>query len=337
MNVLKQKLLKNSIIDLTSPLMESKIYTEKDMIPTEIPMINMLLSGKLDGGLTPGLTIIAGESKRFKSGFCLLLAGAYLKKYPDAMIYFYDSEGGIPEEYFDMMKVPKESVIHSPVFTLEMLESDLIRQLDNIERGEKVFFMLDSVGNLTTNKSIENALQKHEASDMGLRAKKLRAITRNVTGYLIARDLPMVMINHIYDKPGQNPHYAQKVVSGGQGIYLPADNIWIVSRRQEKEDDEIIGYDFIINVEKSRYSKEKSSVPITFIYDQGIEKWSGLFDIALEGGYIKSPSKGWYAIANTTGNFRKKDVKNSDSFWEGMFENTDIKKYIMKKYALHSE
>ena len=93
---LKDKLLKNSTIDLTDTLENSKVFTKKDMIPTSVPMINVALSGSVDGGITPGLTMLAGPSKHFKTGFALLLASAFLKKYKDGVILFYDSEFGTP-------------------------------------------------------------------------------------------------------------------------------------------------------------------------------------------------------------------------------------------------
>ena len=85
---LRDKLIKNSTIQHTSTLTDSKIYTTKDMIPTSVPMINVALSGSVDGGITPGLTMLAGPSKHFKTGFALLLASSYLKKYPEDSIRF---------------------------------------------------------------------------------------------------------------------------------------------------------------------------------------------------------------------------------------------------------
>ena len=75
---LLDKIKKNSTIKDTSVLSESKFFQDKDMIPTSIPAINIALSGKLDGGLTPGLTMWAGPSKHFKTAFSLLMAKSYL-------------------------------------------------------------------------------------------------------------------------------------------------------------------------------------------------------------------------------------------------------------------
>ena len=103
---LKDRLIKNSTIDLTATLTDSKIYNKKDMIPTPVPGINIALSGNLDGGLTPGLLVLAAPSKHFKTAFSLLMAASYIKKYPDGIILFYDSEFGTPEYYFTSFGVP---------------------------------------------------------------------------------------------------------------------------------------------------------------------------------------------------------------------------------------
>jgi hypothetical protein len=88
------------------------------------------------------------------------------------------------------------------------------------------------------------------------------------------------------------------VISHNTGSYYSADNIWVIGRQQEKDGTEIAGYHFIINIEKSRYVKEKSKIPITISWEGGINRWSGLFDVALEGGYIVKPKNGWYAVVD---------------------------------------
>src|SRR6056300_2016817 len=104
------KLKKNSKIDHTSVLSESQFFTEKDMVPTDVPMINVALSGSLDGGLSPGLTVLAGPSKHFKTSFALIMAAAYMNKYPEAVMLFYDSEFGSPQNYFEQFGVDTSRV-----------------------------------------------------------------------------------------------------------------------------------------------------------------------------------------------------------------------------------
>ena len=93
---LLDKLKKNTTIKDSAILSKSKFFTEKDMVPTEVPMINVALSGRLDGGIIPGLTMWAGPSKHFKTAFSLLMAKAYMDKYPEAVLLFYASEFGTP-------------------------------------------------------------------------------------------------------------------------------------------------------------------------------------------------------------------------------------------------
>ena len=97
---LLDKLKKNTTIGAAAILSQSKFFTDADMIQTPIPIINLALSGRLSGGLTPGLTVFAGQSKHFKTSFALLMASAYLDKYKDAVVLFYDSEFGSPQSYF---------------------------------------------------------------------------------------------------------------------------------------------------------------------------------------------------------------------------------------------
>ena len=208
---LKDKLIKNSTIDYTSTLTESKIYNKKDMIQTSVPMINVALGGSIDGGLTPGLTMIAGQSKHFKTGFSLLLASAFLKKYEDGVVLFYDSEFGTPQSYFETFGIDLDSVIHTPITDVEELKHDIMKQLKDIEREDKVFILVDSIGNLASKKEVEDALDGKSVADM-TRAKQLKSLFRMVTPHLSLKDIPMAVVNHTYKEIGMFP---KDIVGGG--------------------------------------------------------------------------------------------------------------------------
>jgi len=336
---LKEKLIKNSTIDLTSTLTDSKVYTKKDMIQTAVPMINVALAGSIDGGITPGLTMLAGPSKHFKTGFALLLASAYLKKYPDGVILFYDSEFGTPQSYFNKFKIPLDSVVHTPITDVEELKFDMMKQLKEITRDEKVLIIIDSIGNLASKKEVEDALNEKSVADMS-RAKQLKSLFRMITPHLTLKDIPLVAVNHTYMEIGMFP---KAVVGGGTGSYYGADNIWILGRQQDKDNGEIQGYHFVINVEKSRYVREKSKIPITISYEGGINRWSGLLELAIEGGYVAKPKVGWYAVVDReTGevsgkNYRAADIVDSKEFWLTLLKETDFSDWIKKKYSLDTE
>jgi hypothetical protein len=127
-------------------------------------------------------------------------------------------------------------------------------------------------------------------------------------------------------------------VGGGTGIYYSADTIWILGRQQDKDKDGIAGYHFIINVEKSRYVKEKSKIPINVSFDGGISRWSGLLDIALESGFVTKPSNGWYAKVNReTGEIGDKHrlvATQTAEFWDPILENVEFKNFVKQKYGI---
>jgi len=333
---LKDKLIKNSTIDMTSTLTDSKIYTKKDVIPTPVPMINVALSGTVDGGITPGLTMLAGPSKHFKTGFALLLASSFLKKYKEGVVLFYDSEFGTPQAYFNTFGIPFDNVVHTPITDIEELKFDIMQQINSLDRKDQVMIVIDSIGNLASKKEVEDALDGKSVADM-TRAKQLKSLFRMITPHLTLKDIPMVVINHTYKTIEM---YAKDVVGGGTGSYYGSDNIWILGRQQDKDDKEIKGYHFVINVEKSRYVKEKSKIPITVSFEGGINRWSGLLEVAIEGNYIVKPKVGWYATVNqetgevNTPSKRAADIVDNKEFWVQLFQETDFADYIEKKYKM---
>lgn len=330
-----EKLKKNCRIKEAEVLAESSFYSEKDITSTSVPMINVALSGSIDGGLTSGLTVLAGPSKHFKTSFALLMASAYLKKYPEAALMFYDSEFGSPQQYFESFGIDTSRVLHIPIKNIEELKFDIVHQLEAVERTDKVIIVIDSVGNLASKKELEDAMNEKSVADM-TRAKSLKALFRMVTPYLTMKNIPLLAINHTYQTQEM---YSKAVVSGGTGITYSADNIWIIGRQQDKEGTEIQGYHFIINVEKSRFVKEKSKIPISVSWEGGVQKWSGLLDIALEGGFVVKPKNGWYAAydpaakTELSGNLRAAQTLTKE-FWETVFTKTAFASYIKQKYTI---
>jgi RecA/RadA recombinase len=329
------KIKKNSTIKDTAILADSKFFQKKDMIPTSIPAINIALSGKLDGGLTPGLTMWAGPSKHFKTAFSLLMAKSYLDKYPDAALLFYDSEFGTPQSYFDSFGIDAKRVIHTPLTNIEQLKFDIMTQLEGVERSDHLIIIIDSIGNLASKKEVEDALEGKSVADMS-RAKQIKSLFRMVTPHLSLKDIPMVVVNHTYKTMEL---YSKDVVGGGTGSYYAADNIFILGRQQEKEGTEVVGYNFIINVEKSRYVREKSKIPVTVRHDGGISRWSGLLDMALESGHVIKPSNGWYSRVNKdTGEVEDQKFRaaqcDTKEFWLPILQSASFQEWVKTTYQV---
>jgi len=336
---LLDKIKKNSTIKDSAVLSQSKYFTKKDMIQTAIPAMNVALSGELDGGFVPGLTLWCGPSKHFKSMFSLIMAKSYMDKYPDAVMVFYDCEFGTPTAYFSSLNIDTNRILHVPVMNMEEFKFDVIKQLENLDRGDRVIFVVDSLGNMSSKKEMDDAIEGKSVQDMS-RAKQMKSIFRMITPYLNRLDIPMVAVNHIYMEQGL---YPKAIVSGGTGVYLSADNIFILGRQQEKDGTEVIGYNFIINVEKSRYVREKSKIPVCVKYEGGLSKWSGLLEMALESKHVVKPSNGWYSkVDSSTGEVEAKKwrIKETDSkeFWMSILSDPTFQSWVKENYQVsHGE
>jgi RecA/RadA recombinase len=327
------KLLKAGAVKMASTLSESKFFAAKDQIPTDVPCLNIAFSGAIDGGITPGLTVLAGPSKHFKSNLGLIGVRAYFNKYPDAVCLFYDSEFGISQDYIASHGIDTERVIHIPIEHIEMLKFDIAKRLEEIERGDHVIIFIDSVGNLASKKEVEDALEEKSAADM-TRAKQMKSLFRIITPHLTMKDLPCLVVAHTYSTMEL---YAKQVISGGTGIMYSANTAFIISRAQEKSGTELDGYNFTINVEKSRFVREKAKIPLTVTFEGGIDKYSGMLDLAVESGMVVKPNMGWYQLVDEeTGELIGKKVRQADTqqILDKVMESEKFASFIQNKYKL---
>jgi RecA/RadA recombinase len=329
---LTEKLLKNSTLKKRATLLsESKLHNDRELIPTSVPAINIALSGEIDKGIGAGILTIAGKSKHFKTMFGLVCVSAFLKAKKDSVCLFYDSEFGAGQAYFESVGIDSERVVHIPITNVEELKFDIMNQLENIEYNDNVIIFIDSIGNLASKKEVEDAVNEKSVADM-TRAKSLNSLWRMVTPHLTLKNIPLININHVYSETGLFP---KTVLSGGEKGMLSSDAVWFIGRQQEKAGTDVVGYNFIINIEKSRYVKEKSKIPVNVTWETGINKWSGLLDIALETGHVLKPSNGYYCRAHIEGDkkVRLKDTHNSE-FWGPVFSDTDFSDAIAKKFKV---
>lgn len=314
MSKLLEKLAKAGSVKHSAVLSESSFFTKKDLVKTSVPALNVAFSGELDGGMVSGLTIIAGPSKHFKSNIGLIGVKAYLDKYSDGICLFYDSEFGITPEYLSSHGIDTSRILHIPIEHVEQLKFDISKRLEEIERGDKVIIFVDSLGNLASKKEVEDALEEKSAADM-TRAKQIKSLFRIITPHLTTKDIPCLVINHTYQTQEM---YSKAVISGGTGVMYSANTAFIVGRSQEKgSDGNISGYNFTINIEKSRFVKEKAKIPLNVTYEEGVSKYSGILDWALELKHIAKPSMGWYQLVDEqTGELIGTKVRESALYCE---------------------
>lgn len=332
---LLDKIKKNSTVKETAVLDKSKFFVEKEIVSTSVPIFNVALSGALDGGFTSSITVLSGASRSFKTSFALLMAKAYLDKYSDAILLFYDSEFGSPQKYFKSFGIDLNRVVHTPLATLEELRHDIMNQFAGIERGDRVMILIDSISNLPSIAEAENAEAGKNTADLQ-RNKVLKSIFRLITPQFTRKDIPGVVIAHSYQTMEM---FSKTVVSMGTGGMYAADTVLVVTRSQEKDGTELAGYNFNITIEKSRTVRERKKISIAVLFEDGISRYSGLMDLALESGHVIKPKQGWYQkIDPKTGeviekSYRLKDTNNKE-FWGDILESESFKKYIEDEFKL---
>lgn len=332
------KLKKNSKLMGADVLSDSKFYDENRLsqiqCPTQIPMINVALSGKPNGGLSPGILMIAGDSKHFKTGFMLECAKGFQEKHEDGIILFYDSEKGAPIDYFKTRNINMDMVFHSPIMNIEELKFDVVKQVDLlVGEGVPVMIMVDSIGMLPSIREVQNAENENSAADM-TRAKELASLFRILTPKLAFGDIPMVVINHTYDSMDGK---GAKTVSGGKKIYLATDDVWIIGRRQVKDGPELTGFQFVLNIDKSRCCIEKTKIFIDSTFEEGININSGLLDEAQDLGYVELGA--WckrmdWDTGEMSSGLRRKDLIKDDEWFARLLEDEDFINHLKEKYTL---
>lgn len=136
-----------------------------------------------------------------------------------------------------------------------------------------------------------------------------------------------------------NSLYPKQIISGGTGLIYSATQAFIIGKSQEKDGTELAGWNFTLNVEKSRHVKEKSKLTFTVTFDGGVQKYSGLLPLALESGHIIKPKNGWYQrVDMETGeviekSYREKQLTTKE-FWQPILDCPKFKQYTKNKFQL---
>lgn len=343
-NSLASRLLKAAGKNEHATIMsESKVDYKEVVATTPVPIVNLMLSGHLDGGIVPGMQQLCGPSRHFKTMCALLMAKSYMDKFPDAVLIFGDSEMGAMKA-FEVYGIDTTRVVHLPMTTVEQATVEFAKIIDDIQKDDHVFILLDSLSNLGSTSEVENALAGDLKADVGRRAKACAAFGRTVNSTVLSlKKIPFVLINSAYDPIGQGPG-AESIPGGGAKIFLSCDAIYQISRAKSKDNKEdtkeVTGYKFTYKPLKSRFVKEGAKFELYVDFKHGIYKWSGLFDLAKECGIIISPSMGWYSI-NLLGydkeqKLRKSVIDGDDKFFEQLIKNETFKEYCFQKFSLES-
>lgn len=336
MSKLLDRLRKNTILN-PEILKNSKYFTDETFIPTDVPLLNLALSGRLNGGIPrSGIIQIAAPPKHFKSNFMIEIIKGFQKHNAgkDAITVLYDSELGTTPDYFEKSGVDTNLIDHRPIKSVEELKADAANLLNDVEEDDNVLICVDSLGMLRSDKEAQDALKNDVKADM-TRAKEIKSYFRIVTGESVIKRIPQIVINHSYQTLEM---FSKEVAGGGRGSQYAASTLLFITKAQETETENgkkvLAGFRFTVRAGLSRYVKENALFPIIVKFGEGIYRYSGLFDLALEFGIITNPKQGWYLTPNDEKQRRQTDIEEDVEFMESLLANKDFCDKVEHKYAL---
>lgn len=278
--------------DVVNPIMKENPYvnTYSDVtgyIDTGSYLFNALLSGSIYKGM-PGnkTTAFAGETSTGKTYFTLGIITEFLNANPESGVLYYESEGAITKQMIKERGINPDRFIPIPVATVQQFRHQTILAIDrflsyDVKDRKPIMIVLDSLGQLSTTKEMEDTAEGKETKDM-TRSQIIKAAFRVLDLKLGLANIPMIVTNHTYDS--LTSKYPEKIMGGGGGLKFAADSIIFLSRRKEKDGTEIVGNVIHCRNTKSRLTKENKMVDVLLRYDTGLNRYYGLVDIACDAG-----------------------------------------------------
>lgn len=311
---------------------ESKIGI-KEYIDTGNYALNCLISADPYKGIPSGRIIqFAGPYSTGKS----FLSLETMKHAQEAgyTILYYDTEWG--ENKDNLVKnrgMDPAKFIHAPIANIPTLKTDILNLLEEIQPDEKLMIVVDSIGNLVTSKEYEDSSAGKTTKDL-TKPGELKSLFRTITLPLGIKHVPMIVVNHVYDKIGS--FFAEQEVAGGSGSKYLSSTLIRLTKAQEKDGTNVIGALITCKSEKNRLAKEKEKIKVVINYSTGYSRVTGLFDLALELGYLSNPKQGFYLIKDGDGkSLRKKDFIKTPEIWNEILDN-GFADALRRKFAYQS-
>ena len=255
-------------------------------------IFNGLVSGSIFGGVSSNkITAIAGESSTGKTFFSLAVVKNFLDTNPDGYCLYFDTEAAVNKPLLESRGIDMNRLVVVNVVTIEEFRSKALKAVDiylktPIENRKPCMFVLDSLGMLSTEKEIRDALDDKQVRDM-TKSQLVKGAFRMLTLKLGQANIPLIVTNHTYDVIGS--YVPTKEMGGGSGLKYAASTIIYLSKKKEKDGKEVIGNIIKAKTHKSRLSKENKQVEIRLYYDdRGLDRYYGLLELGEIGGLWKN-------------------------------------------------
>jgi RecA/RadA recombinase len=270
----------------------SNIDETETYVDTGSYIFNALVSGSIFGGVSGNkITAIAGESSTGKTFFSLAVVKNFLDNNPDGYCLYFDTEAAITKSLLESRGVDITRTVIVNVVTVEDFRSKALKAVDiymkkAVLERKPCMFVLDSLGMLSTEKEITDALNDKQVRDM-TKSQLIKGAFRMLTLKLGQANIPMLVTNHTYDVIGA--YVPTKEMGGGSGLKYASSTIIYLSKKKEKDGTEVVGNIIKAKAVKSRLSKENQDVEVRLFYDQrGLDRYYGLLELGEEGGMWKN-------------------------------------------------
>jgi len=264
----------------------------ESFIDTGSFIFNSLLSGSLFGGASRNrITAIAGESSTGKTFFSLAVVKNFLENNPDGYCLYFDTEAAVNKGLLESRGVDLNRIVVVNVVTIEEFRSKALKAVDiylkkSEEDRKPCMFVLDSLGMLSTEKEIRDALDDKQVRDM-TKSQLVKGAFRMLTLKLGQANIPLIVTNHTYDVIGS--YVPTKEMGGGSGLKYASSTIIYLSKKKEKDQSEVVGNIIKAKTAKSRLSKENKEVNIRLYFDErGLDRYYGLLELGEIGGLWKN-------------------------------------------------
>ena len=307
---------------LAQDIDESETYVDSGSF-----IFNALISGSIYGGVSANkITAIAGESSTGKTFFSLAVVKNFLDSNPNAVVLYFDTESAITKSLLESRGVDTSRVVVMNVVTIEEFRTKALQCVDKylkIESSERqpMMFILDSLGMLSTEKEITDALADKNVRDM-TKSQLVKGAFRMLTLKLGQANVPLIVTNHTYDVIGS--YVPTKEMGGGSGLKYAASTIIYLSKKKEKDGKEVIGNIIKAKTAKSRLSKENKEVEVRLYYDErGLDKYYGLLELGEQGGLWKNVAGRWEIQGKKV--YAKEILKDPEKYFtEEVMEQLDV-------------
>jgi RecA/RadA recombinase len=282
--------------------------------------LNALLSGSIYSGIPEGkITALAGEPSTGKTFYAVNIVKQFLSDYPNGYCIYFETESAISKQMFDDRGIDSKRVAIIPVCTVQEFRTQAVKILDKYisVKGEKpkMMFVLDSLGNLSTQKEMEDIASGSDTRDM-TRAQAIRGAFRVLTLKLGKANVSMIVTNHVFQTIGA--YIPTKEMGGGQGLTYAASTIIFLTKKKDKQLDDADGRTGAVitaHLKKSRLTIEDKKVATWLNYETGLDPYYGLLDIAELGGIVKKISNKYEFVTSGVKAFESQIKKNPEKFF----------------------